>query len=108
MTLYEELSASLDQAVKGIRGEGPLKVTRVSVVPPRQYSGREVKKIRESVHMSQKIFADYLGVSFKTVAAWESGRKDPSGCACRLLNMIELDKDIIYRYPFLSYKEESE
>ena len=38
--------------------------------------------------MSQKAFAGYLGVSPKTVEAWEAGTNQPSGAASRLLSMM--------------------
>ena len=43
--------------------------------------------------MTQKIFADYMGVSPKTVEAWESGINHPVGPACRLLSLLERKKD---------------
>ena len=50
--------------------------------------------------MSQKIFASYMGVSDKTVEAWEAGTNHPSGSASRLLSMIEKDKELIIKFPF--------
>lgn len=44
--------------------------------------------------MSQKIFASYIGVSPKTVEAWEAGTNHPSGAASRLLNMMEMDVEL--------------
>ena len=33
----------------------------------------------------------YMGVSAKTVEAWEAGRNQPSGTACRLLAITKKD-----------------
>ena len=52
--------------------------------------------------MSQKTFASYVGVSDKTVEAWEAGTNHPSGAASRILNMMEIDKDLIKRFPFVT------
>ena len=51
--------------------------------------------------MSQRVFAGYLGVSDKTVEAWESGVNHPSGAASRILRMIEMDKELTTKYPFV-------
>lgn len=40
---------------------------------------------------SQEVFAQYMGVSVKTVEAWEAGRNHPEGAACRLLAMTKAD-----------------
>ena len=52
-----------------------LKRHKVTVEPVKVYQAYDVKKIRNSTGMSQKIFASYMGVSDKTVEAWEAGTK---------------------------------
>lgn len=47
-----------------------------------------VKTIREQLHATQKEFAYILGVSTRTVEAWESGRSHPNGSASRLMQLI--------------------
>jgi putative transcriptional regulator len=53
-------------------------------IPPQQ-----IKKIRESNHVSQPIFARYLNTSESTVQKWETGAKRPSGMALRLLQVVK-------------------
>ena len=53
--------------------------------------------------MSQRLFASYLGVSVKTVEAWENGTNHPSGSAKRLISLLEDGKSGIL--PFLRKKE---
>ena len=48
-----------------------------------------IKKIRESQHVSQPVFARYLNTSESTVEKWESGAKRPSGMALKLLSLVE-------------------
>jgi len=55
---------------------------------PRVYTGEDVKKVRASLDLSQALFARFLGVSVKTVRAWESGHGKLSGMACRFLDEI--------------------
>jgi putative transcriptional regulator len=79
-----------------------LKRHKVTVEPVRVFEADEVKKIRNSTGMSQKMFASYMGVSDKTVEAWEAGTNHPSGAASRLLSMMELDKELVRKFPFVS------
>ncbi len=59
----------------------------LSVPPPMK--PREIKKIRESQHVSQPVFARYLNTSESTIEKWESGVKRPSGMALKLLAIVQ-------------------
>ena len=56
---------------------------------PTPLEPRRIKKIRESQHVSQPVFARYLNTSESTVEKWESGAKRPSGMALKLLDIVE-------------------
>jgi putative transcriptional regulator len=56
-----------------------------------KHDAASVKRIRDSLRASQPIFAQFLGVSVKTVQDWERDAKPPSGAACRLLDEISGD-----------------
>lgn len=58
---------------------------------PRSYSAELVKQTRELLGTSQTIFAQFLGVSVKTVCDWEQDRKKPKEVACRLMDEIRRD-----------------
>ncbi|PQO42043.1 helix-turn-helix domain-containing protein [Blastopirellula marina] len=58
---------------------------------PQQYSPEAVKETRNLLHASQAIFANFFGVSVKTVHDWEQGRTPPQGTACRLMDEIRRD-----------------
>ena len=55
------------------------------------YAPADVRRIRESLTMSQPVFAALLGVSEATVRSWEQGQRAPSGMARRFLHEIEAD-----------------
>jgi putative transcriptional regulator len=40
-------------------------------------------------HISQPVFARYLNTSESTVQKWESGSKQPSGMALKLLAVVQ-------------------
>lgn len=56
---------------------------------PREYGPEEVLRIREMLKASQGVFAKLLGVSIKTLQAWEQGGNPPPPIARRLLDTIE-------------------
>ena len=56
-------------------------------VPP--LSARQIKSLREGLHVSQTVFAAILNTSLSTVQKWEVGQKKPGGPSLKLLNLIE-------------------
>ena len=104
--VYESIMTGLNEAVEESKSYEK-KLTRrvVTVIPVKEYNASEVKKIRNSIGMSQKTFASYLGVSCKTVEAWEKGTNHPSGAASRLLNMMEMDENLTKEFPFVTIEE---
>lgn len=67
----------------------------LSLVPIRGYEAKEIKDIRNALGMTQAVFATFMGVSKKTVEAWESGRNMPDGPARRLFAIIQAAPDIV-------------
>ena len=100
--VFDSIMSGLNEALEDSTGSKPiLKRHKVTIEPVKVYKAEEVKRIRDNTGMSQKIFASYLGVSDKTVEAWEAGTNHPSGAASRLLRRLEIDKDLIVRFPFV-------
>lgn len=60
---------------------------------PAPYDPELVKRTRKMLGASQAIFAQFLGVSVKTVCAWERGDKTPRDVACRFMDEIRRDPD---------------
>ena len=56
---------------------------------PAPLKPRQIKKLRESNHVSQPVFARYLNTSESTVEKWETGAKRPSGIALKLLDIVK-------------------
>ncbi len=55
---------------------------------PKEVTAAEVKAARESLGLSQSLFADWLGVGVALVRAWEGGTRQPKGADRRLLTHI--------------------
>ena len=49
------------------------------------FSPQQIKQVRMDAKMTQKTFAACIGVSPKSVEAWEGGRSRPDGAARRLI-----------------------
>ena len=56
-----------------------------------------VSQIRNALSMTQKAFANVLGVSCRTVEAWESGRSNPTPTARKLMFLISQDHSLIQK-----------
>lgn len=56
-----------------------------------------VAEVRNSLHMTQKVFASVLGVSCRTVEAWESGKTNPSPTAKKLMFLIREDHSVVQK-----------
>ena len=85
MSVFEEIKIGLQQAIEYESGVLHAKSTKLSVLPPDTFTAQEIKAIRVGTGLTQATFAKFMGVSVKTVEAWESGRNHPEGAACRLL-----------------------
>ncbi|GAA5508404.1 helix-turn-helix domain-containing protein [Novipirellula caenicola] len=69
-----------------------LTVRRVKLnLRPQDFSGEEVKQIRNQLRVSQAVFAEFLGVSVRSLQDWEQGQSVVSGPTCRLLEEISRD-----------------
>lgn len=102
--IYDSIMRGLQEAVDDAKGKRKLKKRTVTVIPVKTYTANEIKNIRKKTGMSQQLFAEYMGVSDKTVEAWESGRNNPSGSSSRILRMMEQNNDLTKEYPFVQIK----
>ena len=91
MSVYDGIMQGLGEALEHTQGKRTLRATTIRLEPLKTYDGKAIRQIRHDLEMSQSIFACMMGVSPKTVEAWESGRNTPDGPARRLLSMIETD-----------------
>ena len=82
MSFFDALKASLEEAVEiknGIRE--PARVPR--------YELADVKAIRAQLNVSQSEMAKVLGTSLDTIKSWETGRRNPTGLAAKVLATIQ-------------------
>ena len=59
------------------------------VATPPSLKPEQIKKLRQRLRVSQPVFARYLNTSESTIEKWETGAKQPSGMALRLLAVVQ-------------------
>lgn len=59
------------------------------LMSPPPLKPQQIKKLRRRFRLSQPVFARYLNTSESTIEKWETGAKQPSGTALKLLAIVE-------------------
>lgn len=95
MGLYDSITKGLTEAIEYEKGNVNAKKVKVTVTPADDFSPKEIKAVRNKLNMTQRTFASVIGVSTKTVEAWETGTNKPMKTACRLISMINTDPQIL-------------
>jgi len=98
MSVYESIMQGLTEAVDHQRGKINARKVRLTIKPVADYSNDDIKQIRQKTGLSQVMFAGSLGVSPKTVEAWENGRNKPEGASRRLLEIVRDDPGFLQRF----------
>lgn len=81
MSIFNELKASLEEAVEIKRPAKAANITRYEIT--------DVKAIREQLNVSQSELAHALGTSIDTIKSWELKRRNPTGLAAKILIAIK-------------------
>ncbi|MCM5705823.1 NadS family protein [Larsenimonas salina] len=81
MSTFDDLKASLEEAVKINEGSLEGKCARHNVI--------DVVAIRARLQVSQADFANAIGVSLETIQHWENARRTPTGMAAKVLATIQ-------------------
>ncbi len=91
--MFNDIAQGLKEAIAYEEGRLPAQTVRLSreIPAPPEWSAQEIKALRLNLPMSQRSFAAFMGVSVKTVEAWESGRNRPNGSAARLMELVAKD-----------------
>jgi putative transcriptional regulator len=98
MSVYESVMQGLSEAVDYQQGKITACKTKLTVKPVSSFNNEDIKQIRKRTGLSQVMFASSLGVSPKTVEAWENGRNKPEGTSRRLLEIVRDDPGFLQRF----------
>ena len=88
---FEGLKEGLTEALAYEKGKASSETfSRKSSLPK-----VDVAKTRTSLNMTQRTFAALLGVSCRTVEAWECGKSNPTPTAKKLIFLIHNDPSLV-------------
>jgi putative transcriptional regulator len=96
--LFEGLKNSLNKALEHSKGKIDLRSTEIVIEEPPRIRPKKVSEIRNKLMISQAAFAKIIGVSKKTIEAWESGKNTPNGPSRLILSLLDKDPDFIEKY----------
>lgn len=102
MGVYESIIQGLTEAVEYEKGNGKARTAKCTVNPAPEFTSQEIKDIRLGFGMTQLTFAEVMGVSVKTVEAWEAGTNKPIGSARRFLSVLKADPTLLSRVNIIS------
>jgi putative transcriptional regulator len=87
-SIIEQGKRALNDIEQYKKGKLTFKTYKLEV-PNETLETEDVKHIREDVlRVSQKVLAESIGVSVRTVQGWEIGKSKPIGAARRLLHLM--------------------
>lgn len=88
-SVYDSIMTGLNEAVDYAKGNKKnARVHTVNIEPVPNFAASDIRDIRSGLGMTQMVFATVMGVSKKTVEAWEEGINTPNGPSCRLLEIF--------------------
>lgn len=102
MNVYDSIMTGLNEAVAYEKGVQTAHSATITIAPIPSISAAEIKALRKNLNMTQNIFAAVLGVSIKTVEAWEKGTNSPAGTARRMMSMLCADSKLPEKYNIIS------
>src|SRR5690625_1439292 len=92
--LFESLDKGLDEAIEHAEGKRYARTKKIKFKVRTYYSAEKIKSMRRKLQLSQSSMGEMMGVSKKTVEAWEAGTNKPNGSAERLLQLIETNPEV--------------
>ena len=95
-TDFEQLIGGVNEVIAHLDGKQTLRKTVITVPDePPAYTAAEVRQLRETLQLSQGLFAKVLNVSVNTVRKWEQDERHPSGPSARLLQIAQVHPEYL-------------
>ena len=94
--IVEKIRDGMQEAIEHEKGTRQLTVHRVKLVPSaKPMTPQQIVKLRkDTVGVSQAVFANILSASPQTIRAWEQGCNKPRGVALRFMEVIKKNPEI--------------
>ena len=95
-TDFDQIIGGVIDVIAHIGGKQTLRKTVIAVPDePPAYTAEEVRKLRQTLQLSQGLFAKVLNVSVNTVRKWEQNERHPSGPSARLLQIAQVHPEYL-------------
>lgn len=102
MNVYDSMKKGVQEAIDHEKGTVKARSAKLTIEPVPDIEAQDIKQIRVALGMTQVLFAGLMGVSIKTVEAWEAGRNIPDGPARRMLGMIQSDPQLPEKFHLIA------
>lgn len=94
--LFSELVEGMEAWGEANTGKKTLKTHKVSTENTVTLTSEELRHIRETLNISQALFAHYLQAGIATYQNWEQGRAKPNKQAILLIKMVQKDPHTLH------------
>ena len=95
--LFEELTEGFEALGKERIGKKTLRTHVLVVKQAPDVTADELLALRERLHLSRAVFANYLRTKTRTLENWEQGRSRPNPHAALLIRLVEKYPDTVER-----------
>lgn len=95
--LFAELNEGFDALAAEREGKRTLRTHTVVAQPTPSITAAELVRVREGLHLSRALFANYLRTNVRTLENWEQGRAKPNAQAALLIKLVEKHPDTVKR-----------
>ena len=98
--VYKGILEGLQDAIAYKQGDHSRGRVSVPEVPVPDYKAADIVRVRKGLNLSQRSLANLIGVSPRTVEAWETGKNEPAAPTRCLLYLLETDHSLVERLTF--------
>ena len=99
INVFDEALKSLGEVLEYVNGdESKARIAKRElkpIAPVKEYTGEDIKRIREANNYTQSYFGALLGVSLKSVQSWEYNQSKPNGSARRIISIVEKGENFL-------------
>ncbi len=104
--MRDSIKQAIGETVQGMVNAGlPTSFTKKELdlleidIPAIELPPEQIKAIRQTMNLSQSVFAKVLNVSLSSVRQWEQGKRQPTGATKVLLELLEKSPNLLdYRF----------
>ena len=98
LNYFEQLKQGLEDAAAFKKGDKSRARVSIREIHVPEYKAADLVRLRAALRLSQRGLAFALGVSARTVEAWEAGRNIPCGSARHLLYLFDKDDTLVGQF----------